>query len=38
VNSLGSSIDSGLGGLLRGNRGVSQKSDRCWDARCASVS
>jgi len=38
VNSLGSSSGSGLGGLFRGNRGVSQKRDECRDARCASVS
>jgi len=38
MNSLGSSSGSELGGLLRRNRGVSQKSDGCRDARCASVS
>jgi len=37
VKSLGSSSGSGVGGLLRGNHGVSQKCDGCWDARCAGV-
>jgi len=39
MHSLDSSSGSGLGGLLRGNlnRGVSQKSDGCWDAHCACV-